>query len=152
MQALAAKVVGFGERELSSLITSAASEYKASMTVFSGVGTSITDLDQLPDVVHAQLTKIIDDTITRVAPPSQESKKSTGPQVFRLGGCNVEVVPDEPGLVTCFLLDSGQQRISSHRFAPSGQVIGQLRSAFCLEADASDEADALAGHIKQIAA
>lgn len=152
MQALAAKVVGFGEKDLTSAISTASAEYKASMTVFSGVATSISDLDDLPSVVHAQLSRIIDDTISRAAPVSPEKTTDAGPQVFRLGGCDVEVVRDEPGLVTCFLLDSGKQRISSHRFAPSGQVVNQVRSAFCLDPVADDETDALAGHIKAIAA
>lgn len=151
MPALAAKVVGFDEIALTAAVASATGEYKASMAVFSGVGTSINDLDQLPDIVHAQLTRIIDDTITRAVPTSAEPAP-VGPQVFRLGGCGVEVVPDEPGLVTVFLLDSTSQRISSHRFAPTGEIVGQIRTAFCLDTDPKDEADALVGHIKSVAA
>ncbi|MEK6703789.1 MAG: HDOD domain-containing protein, partial [Planctomycetota bacterium] len=80
MSALATRMIGCDDRDLTKLIAAAAGEYKATMAVFSGVAASMESIDSLPDLVHLQLARILDETLTR---ETVINPKPT-PSVFRL--------------------------------------------------------------------
>jgi HD-like signal output (HDOD) protein len=151
MPALAARVLGCDEQQLSQLVTSAAGDYKNTMSLFTGMADTLTDLDQLPDVVHVQLARVLDETLTRTAATPARAK----PQRFRLGGCQIELAPDQPGSTTAYLVTPEGERIASCRVVPSpgaGHAVQQIRSAFSLEVDARDEAASIEDHLRKLAA
>ena len=148
MSALASKVIGCDERELTKVIATAAGEYKATMGVFSGLGSTMADLEALPDMVHVQLSKLLDETLTR----SAAGPDRPGVGRFKLGGCEVDIVSDQPGWAVAYLVTAGGERLASHRFIPGPDVVSQIRHAFSLEVTGADEERALADHIRGLAA
>lgn len=148
MSALATRIIGCDDRDLTKLIASAASEYKATMAVFSGVACSMDGVDSLPDMVHLQLTRILDETLTR---ETVMNVKPT-PSVFRLGGFALELVSDEPGWLTVYLNDSGGQRIASNTFTTAAATIAQIASAFSLDPAPDDDTGAIEAQLRKLAA
>jgi HD-like signal output (HDOD) protein len=151
MPALASRVLGCDEHQLATLVTSAAGDYKNTMSLFNGMADSLSDLDQLPDLVHIQLARVLDETLTRNAITPQRA----APQRFRLGGCQIELAPEQPGSTTAYLVTTEGERIASCRVVPTpkpGHAVQQIRAAFSLESDPRDEAASIEDHLRKLAA
>jgi hypothetical protein len=160
MPALASKVLGCDDRELARVVTTAAGDYKNTMSLFSGMADAIADMDHLPDLVHVQLARVLDETLTRTAVTPDRA----APQVFRLGGCTVEVAAESPGVTTVYLVTASGERLASCRVlaAPAaepgrsplfpGVGVQQVRTAFSLEPRPDDDAEALEDHLRRLAA
>ncbi len=148
MSALATRMIGCDDRDLAKLIASAASEYKATMAVFSGVASSMESVDSLADIVHLQLARILDETLTR----ETVLNAKPAPASFRLGGFTLELVSDQPGWVTAYLNDSGGQRIASNTFASAAATVAQITNAFSLEPEPDDDRTAIEAELRKLAA
>lgn len=159
MPALASRVLGCDDRELAKLVTTAAGEYRNTMSLFTGMADVMADLDHLPDLVHVQLARVLDETLTRTAVTDVRA----APQRFRLGGCTVEITPEQPGVTTVYLVTAAGERLASCRVCPGplptgqspmfpGAGVQQIRSAFSLEPAADDDAAALEDHLRRLAA
>jgi HD-like signal output (HDOD) protein len=151
MPALASRVLGCDEKQLASLVSSATSEYKNTMSLFSGMADAMNDLDHLPDLVHVQLARVLDETLTRSAITTPRSVAGAV-QRFRLGACHIELTPDHPGATTAFLVTPTGERIASCRVAGTSNLVQQIRSAFSIDPDPTDDTPLLEDHLRKLAA
>jgi HD-like signal output (HDOD) protein len=148
MPALASRVLGCDEKQLAVLVHTATSDYKNTMTLFNGMADAMTDLDHLPDLVHVQLARVLDETLVRSAVTTPRA----APQRFRLGGCQVELAPEHPGSTTAYLVTPSGERIASCRVAGTSNLVQQIRSAFSIDPDPTDDAPMLEDHLRKLAA
>lgn len=148
LSALATRFLRFEEPDLAKLIAGSATDYRNTMTVFSGMADVIENIDHLPDLVHVQLARVLDETLTRTAVAPERS----APQRFRLGGCTVEVSPEQPGTTMVYLISACGERISCFRLAAAAGGVQQIRRAFSLDPELDDDAASLEDHLRRLAA
>lgn len=116
--------------------------------LFSGVADRVENIGAVADAVHSQLVELIDEQAC--AAISESSRPA--PQRFKLGGLEVLVRADDDGLGTACLYDSRGDPLTTHRFVIATETPSTMRTALGLDAQPSDENEAIAAYLSRLAA
>lgn len=133
--------------KLEGIVSRCSGEFDAVLDLFADVADPV----QVPDLasrVHQQLVDVLDDQMAGRLGDDAE----IGPQQFRLGGLMVMIRPEEQGRGAAFSYDTNGEPLSSYRFTVTAESPVSIRSSLGLEADPSDDVDAMAEYLASIAA
>lgn len=151
LPAVAFRVLGFTEDQLSDAVRRATLEYQTTVDVFGQVAEKVPDQDTLSQRVHNELLTATENLlITPVGPGPGDG--ITSAHRFRLGGYEVEVESVEDGYAVLYLIDNEGHRLISYRFLPPDESPQSLRGALGLEACDDDEAEELSTFLSRLAA
>ncbi len=139
--------LGLDSSTLETIATKCTGEFDAVLELFADVADPL----QVPDLanrVHQQLVDVLDDQMAGRLGDDQ----APGPQNFRLGGLTVMVRAEEGGQVAAYSYDVNGEPMSSYRFQLASESPASIRESLGLEADPTDDLDAMDEYLESLAA
>lgn len=133
LPAIAGRLFELPPGGLASIISSATTEYEASLQVFSGLADRIDQFDAVADSVQMQLVEMMDAQIER----AMRLETRGGPERLCLAGQTIEVEPGTNGEVVAFIAGAKGERLLSCTVRPENETTDSIRRKLGLE-DAPD--------------
>lgn len=147
MAATAESHLGLGGVEIREIVERCSAEYGDVVELFGDVADRL-EVSHLAATVHRQLVEVLDDQLEG----QLGGETRPGPQQFKLGGLQVTLRAEDDGLGTAFAYDSKGEPLSMYRFLFASETGTSIRAALGLEADPSDDLDAVSEYLTRLAA
>jgi HD-like signal output (HDOD) protein len=147
MASTASTHLGLDSGTLEGVVARAITEYELVLALFAEVADPVAGVD-LATRVHSQLIGSLDaqmeGDLAAVTRP--------GPREFKLGGYVVLLRPEDEGQGSAFSYDTSGEPLSTYRFLFGSETAESLRTALGLEAEDSDQSEAVGEYLRKLAA
>jgi HD-like signal output (HDOD) protein len=145
--AIARRVLGIDQDQLTVVVRRATLEYTAIFEVFREFADRVGGPEEIAARVHRQLVGVTDRMIM-----GQLAKAAPSSGYFDVAGHRVEVEVDQGGRAVAYLADDTGRRLLAYAFKPGEQTARGVLDGLGLESAESDEADHLETYLRSIAA
>lgn len=128
------KLLGVSRPDAELILANAVNEYGASSEMFSDIAASLGSVDELAERVHLELV----DAFDALTGASLAHQSRVEPSRFVFGEQHVEIALDDASKATACLLDSGGNRLISHKFDPRAVSVHEICDSLGIEPEQHD--------------
>lgn len=147
-QQVAQSVLKINPETLTRIIKHTDNEYRATVSIFEDIASTISDLDDLTDHVQLQLASMMDEHLSR----AMLVESRGGCQQVVVADHNIEIEPAQNNEVIAFIASQEGERLISCRVDPREETPHSIRNILGLEDASEEELDNLIDVMRSIAA